>query len=112
MGKLTVTVETDWGWLDEYMSELTDGTGASTVVTTAARRAIDKYIRKDTGNLAGTVEVGHWQLDYTAPYASYVWETPPQIVSPRNKAAVSNPHEQSDVAATVAQDLASYAARL
>lgn len=109
---MDVEVETNWKPIDDYLQELTDGSGASAVVTQAARRAIDKHIRKDTGNLANSVEYGHWEVDYTAPYAGIVWETPPRIVSPRNPGAVSNPHSPSDVAETVAQELASYARRL
>ena len=115
---LKMTVQADWGWLDDYMAEITNGTGASTVVTTAARRGIDKYIRKVTGQLAGEVgmypvQENHWQLTYTAPYAGAVWSLPIQPGnSINNKNATPDPHEQPEVALTVATDLAIYAAKI
>lgn len=35
------------------------------------RRLMDKYIPKDTGTLAGTVELKPWEVTYLQPYAHF-----------------------------------------
>lgn len=109
---MSVSWKIDTGGIDAIFSELGGGNGAGNVASQAARRATDKYIRKDTGNLAGSYRCSPWEVVYTAEYASVVWDVPPRIVSPRNPAAKANPNLMPDVAETVAKDLASYIRRM
>lgn len=109
---LSVNIKADWDAVDALFDEISGGSKAGEVVAEAGRQAIDKFIRKDSGDLADMVIVTAWKLDYTQPYAAIVWDVPPQIVSPENKNAVANPHERPEVAQAVADRLSEYAARL
>lgn len=110
---LGVNIKADWDAADALFDEISGGSKAGEVVAEAGRQAIDKFIRKDSCDLANMVIVTAWKLDYTQPYAAIVWDVPPQIVSPQNKDnAVANPHERPEVAQAVADRLSEYAARL
>lgn len=79
---------------------------AGNAAALAARRAMDRYVRKDTGQLARTAKVRPWHVRYEKRYARRVWGPGTRIVSPRNPGAVYNPHKQKNVKAAVQRAIA------
>ena len=106
---ISVSLSTDLREIETLLDKLCSGDAAGRVAAQAARTAMDKHMRKDTGQLAGSSVVTAWGVAYPKPYAAIVWDVPPRIVSPRNPLAKANPHEQPDVAAYVADQLQRYA---
>ena len=110
--RVKVSVDYDLAGIDKVLQELTGGSRCGEAVASACRSAIDRHIRKDSGELAGSAQVSPWKVTYPKVYAAIVWDVPPQIVSPRNPSAIANPHTHPDVAKKCAEQLALYAARL
>lgn len=88
--------------------EETSGNACGREAAAAAKDAMDVYMRKDTMHLANTVIVEPWLVRYCATYSIYVWDSPPEIVSPRNSAARANPDQQPKVAELTAEAISLY----
>lgn len=88
------------------LDRLSSSPEAGNAAALAARRAMDRYVRKDTGQLARTAKVRPWHVRYEKRYARRVWGPGTRIVSPRNPGAVYNPHKQKNVKAAVQRAIA------
>lgn len=88
------------------LDRLSSSPEAGNAAALAARRAMDRYVRKDTGQLARTAKARPWHVRYEKRYAARVWGPGTRIVSPRNPGAVYNPHKQKNVRVAVQRAIA------
>lgn len=108
---MNITGSADLQKLESLIDELSGGGTAGKIAAQAAMQAINVHIRKDTGEMARDARATSWQVTYPAAYAEYVWDTPPQIVSPQNPLAEPNPHTNPIVAQRIAEQLQLYVDR-
>lgn len=86
--------------------ELEGGAVTGEAVASEAQRLMDRYMRKDTTELAASATPGPWHVRYPMPYARRVWFPGTRIVSPRNSRATYQPDAQPGVRQGVARAMA------
>lgn len=101
----------DFSRIDRKLRAMTDSR-AGTRAALSAKAYMDRFVRKDSGQLADTAEVSPWRVKYPKDYAADVWGDRVPVVSPRNPGAKPYPERQRPVIDGVRDDLADYIRRL
>lgn len=87
------------------MRVLSGSDAAGVRAANAAARAMDRFMRKDTCELAASARPSAWRVRYPKDYAKRVWFPGTRIVSPRNPGATYEPHAQPPVRRAVRAEL-------